>query len=1080
MKNTLKRAFNIEEPELKPVGLLLAHSFFIGMFVALYFSNANGNFISCFDTSALPYAYIISGIAGFLVSSIFSRLQNKIQYSKLITLVLVFILVLMVVFRLSLLFTSEKEAAFHIFIWFGPALTYSKLTAFVIFIWIAPILGLIALQYWGMALRLFDLRQSKRLFGVIGSGDVISSIIGFFSVPFFVKIFGGTDNLLWLSAIAVGISMIFQFMLIKHFATQLAVKSSRKKKVKSDIGSVFKSPYFKTIFVVTIISIIAQHFVDFTYVGILRKTFLERAQLTSFIGVFFGVIKVVELIAKTVIVGKLLNQYGLKLGLLALASLIGIFTFMAAIAGTVAGIASSLFFLPVAMNKLFDLSGRKSIEEPSFKILYQPLDAETKMIVQTQAEGKAKQIGKMGAGVILLILSSFEFFDELISIYILCGIVVIWLIMSSKLYLEYRNTVKNALDTQKNEADTNNPIFSNELIEQGLKTENINKLNRTISVGDRLDINFSPEILSTLITHSSEEIRVATAPFIQKHIHPTLLPVLQKQLVNEPNPIAHTFWQQSIQSIESLNQLQSEDISRLAKSIKCEDRKKAVLWLQFFEHPEEVSLIRELIGDKEIEIAEMAIRVNQRVKNEMLFLILTELLDNPDYSQELVNTLKSASEVLSIQRLETLFRRHENRPITLLKIVQICGYLNSADSLNFLVQKLNFPNRLVQLTIARILSNAEHKITGIYHRTIVDKLKEEVKFASWLTSSILDLSKDENLAELRAALAVQLDKLDAFMFLLLSLIYDSVAIKRIEESLEKGTKEGVALALEMADILLEDDVKYYMKPILERGTLEEKQKALAEIRPEPKLKIKNRLKNILMKDFSRLTPWIKALAITHLGNISNKLPSEISAYTFHKNNLLKETALVAIHHINPESYDFYSKKESRKDKFTYDKVTGFLKDYPQEISILEEVRLLKALPFFASVSEEILVEIAVLTNEEIILPRQQYASYHYGVEESIHIIIEGKGRLKTAHREVQLEPGIILGLTEKIESENILFETHSTIRVLYLATNQFFELAFIYSELTEAIFEYLSINESKKLKFFREELGLENYAFNDL
>lgn len=1079
MKNTLKRAFNIREEELKPVGLLLSHSFFVGMFVAFYFSNANGNFINRFDVTALPYAYIISGIAGFIVSSIFSRLQSKILYAKLITFVLLFIFALMVLFRLSLLATGEEEVAFQVFIWFGPLLTYSELISFIIFIWIAPVLGLIALQYWGMALRLFDLRQSKRLFGIIGSGDVISSIIGFFSVPLFVKLLGGTADLLWLAAIAIGLSIIFQFMLIKHFSGQLSVTSNKKKKVKGDLGSIFKNPYFKTIFIVTIISIIAQHFVDFTYVGMVRKTFPERAQLTSFIGVFFGVIKVVELIAKTVIVGKLLNQYGLKLGLVALASLIGIFTLMAAIAGTFVGIASSLFFLPIAMNKLFDLSGRKSIEEPSFKVLYQPLDSETKMMVQTQAEGKAKQIGKMSAGLLLLILTSFEFFDVLVSVYILCGLIVVWLIMSTKLYKEYRNTVKNALITE-NSTPKQSPVFSNELIIGSLESNDPSILKQTIIVGNHLDIDFPTSILRKLIQHESSDIRNTIASVLAKQIHPSLKICLEEQLQKELVGTLKVTWKELIKLIDELNQIHSEQVLYFSKSMVVEERKKAALWLQFYTHPKEVSITRELISDRNIEVAEMAIKINLRLKNETIFLFITELLDDADYSQEIISTLKEAHSVLSYQKLETLFRQYEKSPLILLKIVHICGLMNTNESLSFLVTKINVPNRLLQFTIAKVLSKFSFKTDGGNRRIVEEKIKHEVEYAAWLVRSMLDLRKDKNHHEIVDALQLQYKQLEEIVFFLLSFLYDSVAVERIKENLNKGTKEGVALALEMADILFEDAIKLIVKPILERGNWEEKYSLLKSIKPEPNYKTKVRLKNILLKDFSMVTPWIKALALNGLSKVSHKLPSEILAYTHHQNILLKETALVAVHKIDPKTYTEYSKRESRRDKFTFDKVTGSLKEYPKEISILEEVQLLKSLEFFENVPEDILLEIAILTKEEIISSQKPLPSYAYSKGENIHIIIEGDGEVIFNKKTIKIKPGLFLGLTENINIENTEFKTLSTTRILYMPLSYFFELAFIYTELTEAIFKYLSLTEIQEDFSQKEVLELEEYKFDDL
>ena len=50
--------------------------------------------------------------------------------------------------------------------------------------------------------RLYDVRQAKRLFGLIGTGEVVARIAGSFSVPLLVDGLG-VPNLLWLSAAAL-------------------------------------------------------------------------------------------------------------------------------------------------------------------------------------------------------------------------------------------------------------------------------------------------------------------------------------------------------------------------------------------------------------------------------------------------------------------------------------------------------------------------------------------------------------------------------------------------------------------------------------------------------------------------------------------------------------------------------------------------------------------------------------------------------------------------------------------------------------------------------------------------------------
>ena len=73
---------------------------------------------------------------------------------------------------------------------FRAGLTFSGAAwlVFGVFLWYRVLSILTDLEYWAVAARLYDVRQSKRLFGLIGSGEVIARTAGSFSIPFLVGV----------------------------------------------------------------------------------------------------------------------------------------------------------------------------------------------------------------------------------------------------------------------------------------------------------------------------------------------------------------------------------------------------------------------------------------------------------------------------------------------------------------------------------------------------------------------------------------------------------------------------------------------------------------------------------------------------------------------------------------------------------------------------------------------------------------------------------------------------------------------------------------------------------------------------
>ena len=232
------KSLNVMEGERMAISLLLTHSFFIGVFLSYYLAYANGAFLKAFDAEMLPYTYVLSGIAGFIASAIFSHFQKKVAYSRVIIGVLATIFLLIVSFIVGIAIIGEAD-------WL----------VFVMFVGLIPVFGLVAIQYGGMTMKLFDLRQGKRLYGIIASGEVISSIIWFFTIPIILPFLGETWYLLVGSLIGLGLGLFFQWVIIGKFSKQLSVKPKvdtapkpEAKKEKGSIAALLKNRYFSLIF----------------------------------------------------------------------------------------------------------------------------------------------------------------------------------------------------------------------------------------------------------------------------------------------------------------------------------------------------------------------------------------------------------------------------------------------------------------------------------------------------------------------------------------------------------------------------------------------------------------------------------------------------------------------------------------------------------------------------------------------------------------------------------------------------------------------------------------------------------------
>ena len=215
---------NIKEEESEKVSLLLIQSVSIGGIISFYYTFANGLFISTFSLNKLPVAYVFSGILGLASSFIFSKVQKEYNASKVLQYLLLIVSLFLLVFKATYNFVDDPKITEYL-IW-------------IIFIGFVPISTMIAISFAAILMRFFNLREGKRLFPIIYSGEVIASIIAFTLIPIMLKFDKTNDDtsfLLNFSIVGAIVSFFFQFRIYKTYQHLFKIPS---KQTKKEVGKI--------------------------------------------------------------------------------------------------------------------------------------------------------------------------------------------------------------------------------------------------------------------------------------------------------------------------------------------------------------------------------------------------------------------------------------------------------------------------------------------------------------------------------------------------------------------------------------------------------------------------------------------------------------------------------------------------------------------------------------------------------------------------------------------------------------------------------------------------------------------------
>ena len=281
MKNAILNALNIRKGEEAAILLLMLYSFIIGSVIAFFYTAATSLFVVSFDSSVLPYAYIGGGIMSYLVWLLYARTERAVSFPNLVLLGISVLLVSVVFFVVGVRYFNNKWLTFLMFVWI-------RVFGFI------SVVG-----FWGLATKLFDLRQGKRIFGLISSGEVISDMVGFFSIPL-VLLFIETTDLLYITLFGLVVCLLLMVYMLKRFKEPLNETATKaEKKMNTSFKFIFKDKYLTLLILMAVLPMFGMCFADFSFLHQIKVEYKDAKLLASFLSIFFGATAVAEFVLKS-------------------------------------------------------------------------------------------------------------------------------------------------------------------------------------------------------------------------------------------------------------------------------------------------------------------------------------------------------------------------------------------------------------------------------------------------------------------------------------------------------------------------------------------------------------------------------------------------------------------------------------------------------------------------------------------------------------------------------------------------------------------------------------------------------------
>ncbi|MDQ3550044.1 MAG: MFS transporter [Bacteroidota bacterium] len=893
----------IRKSESKLVEKLFIFEFFQGAAIAIFFTTAISIFLERKPTSELPVVFIISAILLWIFGFIYSKLENKVPFRSVILTVLIFNLSVIVLFRLLMQHQSES--------WF--------LFLFLSFFNVLYLLN--NLEFWGLTALLFDVRQSKRLFGIVSAGDVPAKMLGYLTALIMIP-YIGTANLLWVAAILMSIAFfIFQPLMAIANVDKLDKPSSHHHATFSfkTIALAFKvNPLIRKIALVSFFSFTCLITVTYVFYGYVKQEFENDKELAAFFAIFFAIVRGITLVIKLAGTNRLVNKIGLQKSLVLTPVLLFFLCLPALYFSGQDNFINTFYMFGVVAVMLEVL--RSAILTPVLLASMQPLPTHQRLRGHTIIKGFMDPVAFFFTGIVLLILPRVEGKVDfsLVSLFLLLMIIG-WIYFSLTVEKDYIETLKvavrdrtlNARDISISDKDSLSYLM-NRLI-TGSEKEVISVLQLVSSQPE-----YNREFLEKALHHNSANVQLYALNVVKLQKATELLPQVKDVLkatedkrvlsqvigtisaiapkedlseyINHPEPEVSqsaTFALLFQSDLKTDKKAESE-LEKLFASADSKDRINALKIAGELNSFAYSSKVVEMMQDPSPVVKQASRMAAAKIGTAELINVLLLEFASTNNDAEVLQALASGGPSAVAGIKDFLFKQKCNGT-KCRKLVSLLGKMGGSESVKLLEECLRrFPENAN--TILLSLHQANIKSSESEEQYLLT-IRENLVAASHMLFKIQFARQHKTHQIVSRALELELLGIRNKCLWLFSFLYDSDKIKRAQIGFTLNTKESVANALELISVTVPKEFADSFSIIYEIATIDDKCMQLKKsIRP-PLLSDAALVKNILFDVDYVFNNWTKSCVLYSLAENKIDVNFEfIEPFRSSENKVLKNTA----------------------------------------------------------------------------------------------------------------------------------------------------------------------------------------------
>jgi ATP:ADP antiporter, AAA family len=832
------RTLNVRPDEWWLVKKLFILQFLQGAGIAFFFTAAYALFLDRVGIQQLPYVFITSAFLLWGAGFLYSKAEHAFSPGKLAIASTIFIATSIVVLRLIFEFEKADWFLYFMLAWFNVLYMLNNL------------------EFWGLAAILFDVRQSKRLFGVISSGDIPAKFIGYTLALLTVEHIG-TANLFWAAALCVLASIPFLQSIIRsnnlaeahHHAKKHPVHRQTSQKVKVMAKNFTGNILIRRLALLTVIISTCFLIINYAFYTGVKEAYKDDVSMAKFIAFFLAITRVAALMIKVIFTSRLINKLGVVNSLLITPVSMILLTGLVLATQRISPGSKIIFYLFGVTAIAIDVL-RTAINSPVFLTIMQPLPTHERLRAHTIVKGIMDPFASLITGVLLLAVIEYQHSTDLTSLYyILLALGAVWIAGIYRANAGYLKTIIKTLSSRYFNRDDFKVYDAATLkwLKEKIQTGNETEVTNILRILDNNRNGLNDEMVLAALQHPSEKIKMEGLAIISEKnivvaetelltltatnngskIIAQALTMLCKMGIDEKILLQHLEGSDTVirnAAIFGAIKYGSGESKKLAENLleqmaalaEKKEQATAAFIAGGINNDQGVQIILSLMKSPDKAVRKAALEAAGKSNNETL--LKESLAITGTDEKEVLYALSLAGEnALPVIRLAV-----SNGKTSLLqkeKLIQLAGKINSRQAHHLLTSLLQ-QQPLLYKPVIKALFRSQYIPEGKQRNIFEEKAAQLLEHSAGIIYMQTRLAgQQEKYEVLINSLNIELTDLRDSLLCIFATLYEREKINQVRTAYLTGKKGAIINAMEIIEMLVRKDLGNRFNVIFEPGDI---------------------------------------------------------------------------------------------------------------------------------------------------------------------------------------------------------------------------------------------------------------------